>query len=467
MLHREKYHLWLNDDEIPLTYLPELMPEPERIQTNSKLIKSGDIFIPLRGERFDGHSFIADAMGNGAACFFYEKNKKNEIPPAHISSGIPTKDTLVALQSIAKGWRLCQKDLTVVSLTGSVGKTTLKEMIQLILSKSSETLKTEGNFNNEIGVPLTLTKLTDKHRYAVIECGARRKGDITFLTNLVCPNIACLTNIGTAHIEIFGSLQNLAKGKLEIFTSSPKDCILVGHYDDERIAACMKEMKRKSYGFGFHKDADVRIVSSNTLKNGGMEILLSFRGESLNVELKLANSAYPHNVAAASAVAAASGIPLRDIATSLKDFAGLEGRYSLTKLKNHLLIDDSYNANPQSMASGLASLASGFPDRKKIVVLGDMLELGDNGDESHKSMGLICSQKVKPELLITVGERSLLIEESAVSDGFPKAKCIHFSNVDNLIEKVEMLKKCGDLFYVKASNGINLKKLVQILKTET
>ena len=432
------------------------------IQTDSRKVEKGQWFVPIIGENHDGHDYIQKADKMGAAGFLYARSSK-KIPPALKARGIAVEDTTRALQDLAQWWRAQHREVQVVGITGSSGKTSVKELCAEMLSSIAPTLKTVGSLNNELGVPLTLLQLTGAHKFAVIEMGARHQGDISFLTQIVRQNVGVLLNVGTAHIGEFGGREQVLAAKMEIAETNSA----VYFRDDERIHQSMQARPGLSarLSFGRHPEADVRIVSDRCDSQGQLELELTIQGEPLALVLPYFHEVYAINVATALAVARSLGLPIAASLQGLKRYTGIKGRFQVHRLPAFTLIDDAYNANPQSMRAGLETLGKAFTDSKKILILGDMRELGEETEQAHRDIGAYCAQEVKPELLITVGESSQWIEDEALAHGLSRERVLHYKNVEAVLPHLKDIGRRDDLLYVKASNGLKLFKIIDTLLT--
>lgn len=476
--------LLLNKSEVALH--PYACPQPNQFCLDSRQIQSGEWFIPLQGDRFDGHDYIQSAIDRGASGFLYHCEPHKVSKQLAMVPGIRVGNTLSALQYLAKGWRNHLNNLKVIALTGSVGKTTVKEMLGHILSEVGETLPFSSNFNNEIGVPKLLLSLTKNHRFAIMELGARRQGDIAFLVDIVNPDLVICLNVGSSHMEIFGSQEKIYQAKLEIFSHSRKDAIRIAPISDKIILDFAKKDSNQVFTFGFSDTADVHINSVLTRYDGGMDISLRIHGGRSRVDsdlqqrtnskgisidhisLNSAHEAYPINVSCACATAVALGIPLKLMQIGLSKFQGVKGRYKIYQNSGLSIIDDTYNASPESMKMGLHTLAHSYSSQKKVVVLGDMLELGTITNEAHDKLGEICAEFVKPEFLITVGQHTERTQKAAIKFGFPENKALHFDNISSLIQKKLDFKNMGNVLYAKGSRGIGLNLLIdELLKNKT
>ncbi len=463
MLTWENYRNWLGAalrGSLPSGPAPALAAW----SSDSRSIAMGEWFVPISGENFDGHRFIEAALQRGAAGFFYAAGRRGEFKDEALSRGIAVEDPLAAFQKIASGWRGSLKNLRLLALTGSTGKTTTKEMLSTILQAAGPTLATQGSFNNEVGVPKTLQSLLPEHRYAALEFGARMPGNIKFLCEMASPDVAALINVGVTHLGIFGSLENLLNTKLEIFRNSPRHAVQVAFHDDPRILGAARATGKKTVTFGSDQQADVGLLDSEWhTGDGKMTVKLRLNGKTTDVLFGIAHDAFPINAAAAAAMALAVGVPEAAIIKGLTGFKGVKGRYQIHKIGSLQLIDDTYNANPDSMRAGLATVQRAFKGRRLVLVLGDMLELGDTSAAEHRLVGRERVAPVSPTLLITVGPDGREIAEGARLGGLDPKRIRSFASVDELFAADLKFEELGDVLYAKASNGIKLSKLVDRL----
>ena len=466
------YRSWLQD--VIVGDIFPVMPPPTigLISTDSRTLKEGDWFIPLRGATFDGHEFIKDALNKKVAGFFYELDRIKNLSEKELKHGVPVKNTLTALQRIAHHARFLHKTLKVIALTGSTGKTTTRELTAALFSSIGPTFSAAGSYNNEIGVPLTLLKLTDHHKYVVLEFGARHEGDISFLSKLATPDVVACLNIGSAHLGEFGSVEKIAKTKLEIFTDSAPGAALVAFCDDDRIITAAKRSGKKFVSFGCSCDADVSVRNVELARDSAsaapqMIVRFEIYKREYLIRFSFAHSAYPINLAAAAAIALASGVSVEKTAQAMSlikiENIGGGGRFHTHKKGSLTIIDDAYNANPDSMTAGLKTLAELYKDQKKIVILGDMLELGPTSSELHKKIGVLCASMVCPEMIITVGDEAEHIKLGAIESGFSEKAILSFKNVDELIKANLPFQFYGDVVYAKASNAVKLPRFVDDL----
>ena len=468
MLTWDSYKKWLGDAAKGPTPAPPA-PDVAALATDTRTLGPGQWFVPIKGPSFDGHGFIEEAVRRGASGFFYEAQRAGEVPATIRSKGLAVSDSLLAFQRAASGWRRELQSLRLLALTGSTGKTTTKEMLSRILRTAGPTLATQASFNNEIGVPKTLQSLRPEHRYAALEFGARMPGNIRFLCEMAAPDVVGLVNVGVAHLGIFGSVEALLNTKLEIFRDSPNHAVQVAYHDDPRILAGARGTGKRTLSFGRDPAADVRLLGSDwQLEDGTMRVRLGLPGgRQLDIPFDVAHEALPLNAAAATALALAADVEVDAIEQGLAHFSGVKGRYLVHRGGPLTIVDDTYNANPASMAAGLATVARAFAGRRQILVLGDMLELGDGSTEEHHKVGSQTVARMQPALLVTVGPEARHIARGAVASGLPEARVRSYDTVDALLAAGLDFAKFGDTLYAKGSNGIRLSQLVDKLLDQT
>ena len=345
----------------------------DSVATDSRLVQRNQLFIALRGERFDAHNFVADLVGKAGAALVHRR----------IDCDLPqvvVKDTMQGLADLAAAWRK-QFTKPVIGLTGSNGKTTLKEMIAAILSQKGNVLATFGNLNNNIGMPLTLLRLRKEHDFAVIEMGANHFGEIEFLTKIARPDVAVVNNAGAAHLEGFITLEGVAQAKGEIFIGLGTHGVAVINADD-KFAGYWKDSNkdREVIAFGINNEAK---ISGRLLSDGGL--MIKAGDQEIRANLKLLGRHNAMNALAATAVTTALGIELETIVKGLETMLPVKGRLApVSGINNSQILDDTYNANPDSAVAALDVLAQ---RKNTIFVLGDMGELGDNTEQLHASIG--------------------------------------------------------------------------------
>lgn len=410
--------------------------------TDTRSIQAGQLFFAWKGDKHDAHNFLDSIEAQGAIGAIVERYT----PSVNISQ-IIVKDSQKALGILAKEWKKQWKG-TAIALTGSNGKTTLKEMIASILREKGQTLATEGNYNNHVGCPLTVLKLTDQHEYAVLEMGANHFEEIRYLTKIVQPNVAIVNNAGPCHLEGFGNIEGVAKAKGEIFEGLAKDGIAVINADDDYAKYWLDiNSEHKIMTFGIRNDAD---VMAKNIQKQSFELVI--HGESIHVNLSLVGV---HNILNACAAAAATysvGATLAEIQQGLENLHCVKGRLEKIQLSpNHILINDAYNGNPASLKAGIDAL-EGIADHTWLV-LGDMRELGDLAVSMHEDCGRYAKFKGFDQLL-ALGELSQKSAEAFGEGGR------HFANHDDIIavlqKNLQVIQNESVAILVKGSNSMKM-----------
>ena len=424
---------------------------------DSRTSLQGSLFFALEAER-NGHFFIPDALKKGAAGAVLSQ----DISPVDKAAVLLlVKDTTLALQTLAHKV-LMDSDCQVVGITGSVGKTTTKEFTSLLLAENYTVLKSEGNFNNHLGLPLSLLNLTRKHEIAVLEMGMSHKGEIQALTQIAAPDVAVITNIKPVHLEYFESIEEIALAKKEILQGAQPDGTAVLNADDFRVLEIAKDWTGKKILFGQTDQCDIRAQKIKKMGWDGMAFCLVYGSDSAEVRLPFLYDDTLENFLAAAGVAYAYSVPLQNILNRLPDLKTLPQRGIHYRLDGDIhLIDDSYNSNPAALETALKSLAAS-PCQRKIAVLGDMLELGNQEDEFHRQAGRTAAQN-NWDLLITVGPLGRQTAEGALLEGLKKENIISFDNSIEAAAKIDKFIQKGDLVLIKGSRGTKMEKIVKIL----
>ncbi|PLX89413.1 MAG: UDP-N-acetylmuramoyl-tripeptide--D-alanyl-D-alanine ligase [Desulfuromonas sp.] len=359
--------------------------EIEGVSTDSRTLQPGELFVPLRGERFDGHAYLSQAVAHGAvACLSEEIVGGLAVPVVQV------EDSLKALGDLA-GFVRRSLAGPLIAITGSSGKTTSKEMLSSILGRTSPGLKSEGNFNNLIGVPLSLFRLQPEHQWAVIEMGMSRRGEIARLAQIAKPQIGIITNVGAAHLEKLGGLSAVAMAKGELFIHLPADGTAVINADDPMVRQLPVANGVRKISFGTGADAEVRATDIEA-ENGSVRFVLCLEQQKIAVRLPIPGRHNVSNALAAAAVANVIGIPSGEIVAGLEEFRPCPGRMELIELPGDIvLLDDTYNANPLSVRAALGALHDLGRPGQRIAVLGDMLELGALAHELHEEIGQVAA----------------------------------------------------------------------------
>ena len=419
------------------------------VNTDSRRAVSGEVFFPLVGERFDGHDYIDSALENGAEGCLCAR------VPQTFKEGkfyIQVTDTTLALKELAS-WYRGKFDLPVVQITGSVGKTTTKEMIAAVVAQHFKTLKTAENFNNEIGTPQTLLQLSPEHEAAVIETGMDRAGQIRYLGEIVRPQIAVITNVGDAHIEFLGSRENILKAKCEIFDYLAPDGVAILNGDDALLNTVT--LAQHIIRCGESEHCGVRVSDIADLGMDGITCTVTTQKERYELSVPAPGRHMIYAVSMAVAVGEELGMTRDEIVRGVRFYEPAGSRMRVVKLSdNRRLLDDCYNANPQSMGASLRVLAGS--EGKKIAVLGDMAELGELTEQSHRAMGELTAQ-LGIDCVIAIGERA----KNIAAANPVKAKW--FADTQAAMDTIKEEFTAGSAMLVKASHSMHFEKIVEEL----
>jgi UDP-N-acetylmuramoyl-tripeptide--D-alanyl-D-alanine ligase len=440
------------------------------ISTDSRNINTGELFWALKGERFDGHDFVLKAIKNGAAGIVVQKDWWNPevatklLSNSRIPAIITVNDALEALGDLAAWWRQ-QHNVRVVAITGSSGKTTTKEMVANILEQEKLTLKNQGNFNNLIGLPLTLLQLEERHQNAVLEMGMNRPGEIGRLTQIADPDVGVITNVGMAHIEGLGDIKGIARAKTELIekVSSKSEVVLNG--DDQLLLKTASRFENQWITFGLGERNDVRAEGIRNLGMEGISFDLLVREDSLPVRLKVPGLQNVLNALAAVAVSLCLDTSFEHIVKGLGAFSGLKGRFMVTSLPNGItLVDDTYNANPSSLKAALTSIGSLTDEGRKIIVcLGEMMELGDAAVPEHRQAGRSVAE-LGTHYFMAIGEHAHEMINGAIESGMPSNRAQVVSSHNEMVNKIKGEMHEGDLVFIKGSRKMGLEKVVEGLE---
>ncbi len=424
--------------------------EITEISTDTRNLPQGCLFLAIKGENFDGHTFIENAIEIGAAAVVSEY-QVGECPC------VVTDSTRMALLKIAQYYRSKFSPI-LVGITGSVGKTTTKEMISLVLSEKYNTLKTQGNLNNEIGLPKTLFNLTSDHKAAVIEMGMNHFGEIERLSNTACPTMAVITNIGFSHIENLKSQEGILKAKLEILSGMEDNAPLITNGDDKFLSVLKGKLERPVYLYGINNDeCDYRAVNV-VEKDGKTSFDIKWKDGEISAEIPCIGVHNVMNALAAFTVGSLNGLTAEEIISALKKYQPDGMRQNIVKKGDKTVIIDCYNASPDSMKASLSVLAQMKCDGRKIAVLGDMLELGESSEKLHRLVGQYVAE-YKPDLLYCYGDDASFICAEASEHGLA-GSFFHKEDKDFMAEFIKDKLQSGDVILFKASRGMKLEELI-------
>ncbi len=430
------------------------------VSTDSRTVSPGDVFIALKGERFDGHNFIPSVAGQGVRAFIVEKSwlSTHEIPAGSFAIGV--SDTLRALGDLAAFHR-AGFPLPIIGITGSNGKTTTKEMLASILTASGTGLKTTGNLNNLIGLPRMLLQLDSSHKWAVLEMGMSEFGEIDRLAEVAKPDIGIITNALPAHLETLVSVENVARAKGELFQRLEEGACAVYNADDQLISRCPSPAGVKRLSFGI-SSGDIRAENIKNLGKKGQSFTIKLPSGTLTVSLRAFGLHNVYNALAAAAGAFALDMDPGLIRAGLESFSPYDKRFSLEDIDGITLIDDSYNANPGSMKAALMTLRDLRGDRRGIAVLGDMLELGESSVSSHEEIGRLAASCV--EKIYVIGEMADSVVRGALSAGIPSVSVVKASDHAELLADLFSILEKGDHILVKGSRGMRMETVAEEIR---
>lgn len=425
------------------------------VSIDSRTLKKGELFLAIRGQNFDGHDFLREAVRKSAAAVVVSKRRAAgwiEIPV------ILVEDTQKALGDIALFHRL-RFPIPVVAITGSTGKTTTKDLVAAVLSRRYKVHKNTANFNNRIGVPLTLLKLNSSHEVLVIELGTSCPGEIKRLSQITRPTVAVLTNIGESHLEFLKTSDGVFKEKLQIVNHMDQQGVVIFNKDDPYLSKISSlKLKQKLISYGIQSPCDYKAEHINLEGNASIHFRLNKKERFI---LKSSALHMVYNALAALGTARLFGVDVKQVKKAFSQFSPLSHRHCLTRIGSYCLIDDSYNSNPVSLRSAIHSLNSLESRGRKIFVCGDMLELGRHTERLHRQMGrLMAASDV--DILLTVGKYSRFMAQAARKKG--RLKIHHFPSVVSAQYRLERYLQPHDTIFIKGSRGMHLERMVEFLK---
>ncbi len=435
--------------------------ECENFLRDTREVKKGDTFIGLKGKKHDGNLLWKEAFENGADTVILNKVEisREEIEKYKDKNIIQVEDTIKAIQQIATEKRKLYKNLLVVGVTGSVGKTSTKDIIANVLSQKYKTLKTQGNMNNEIGLSLTVLSLRN-HEAAVIEMGMNHLGEISKLSKIAKPTISVITNVGTSHIGNLGSRENILKAKLEILDGMDVPLLVVNN-DNDMLNNWAKENENTVNIRTFGMENKSECMPENIeKKENESSFLCNCEDDKFKLEVPVGGDVFILNALCGALVGKMVNLSNEEIQKGISSFELTKKRMEIINLENDItIINDSYNASLDSMKAAIEYLSNTNSNRK-IAVLGDMFELGDFSEELHRKVGLEVA-KNKIDLLFVIGNDSKYIAEEAEKNGMKKENIIYFAEREELIEKLKNIMEKGDIILFKASNGMKLFEIIQ------
>jgi UDP-N-acetylmuramoyl-tripeptide--D-alanyl-D-alanine ligase len=447
---------------------------------DSRQAQPGSLFIALPGERVDGHDYIQSALNNGAILALTEKDPPEglntldlrpdffdpQYPYGHrsVDLSLPlclrVHDSLLALQTIASTWR-DQHPLRTIGITGSVGKTSTKELTAALLAQKFSVLKNSGNRNNEIGLPLTLLELQDHHEYAVLEMGFYVPGEIQTLCEIAKPQVGMITNIGTVHAERAGSQEMIAKGKAELVQSLPAspEGVAILNMDDPWVRKMANMTQAQVFTYGITEKSDLNAMDIQTHGLDGVSCVLSYHDQEHAIRSPLLGAFSVYTILCAVAVALTEGLDWHMIVSGLAESRLDLRMHAFTLADKITILDDTYNASPTSTIAALELLRE--LTGRRVAILGDMLELGPYEYSGHESVGLVAATAA--DILILVGKRTKTIADTAVANGFAQENVHWFLNSTQAAEQITDLITHGDMVLIKGSNSMRMDRILTAL----
>jgi len=443
---------------------------------DSRQVIPGSLFVAIPGEKVDGHDFLVDAFKRGASFALIQNDVSASFPTLDLRGGLSADsslsldsalclrvdNTISALQQIARFWRR-KLDLRVVGITGSVGKSTTKEMVAEVLGMRYRTLKNLGNLNNEIGLPLTILKLGAGYERAVLEMGFYVPGEIQFLCDIAQPQVGVVTNVGTVHAERAGSQEAIAKGKSELIQALPADGVAILNFDDPWVRKMEEKSKARVFFYGLSPEAHLWADQIEGLGLDGIRFRLHYKGETLHTHIPMIGRHSVHTALRAASVGLNDGLSWQDI------FEGLSHGHAQLRLvavrssSGALILDDTYNASPESMLAALNLLDE--MDGRRIAVLGDMLELGPYEKQGHEMVGMRAAQVART--LITLGPRAHMIADAARRAGMKTNQIFEFEASELILDWLNKNLTSNDAVLIKGSHGLRMDRITAALEVRS
>ena len=424
-----------------------------RMQSDSRKVRSGDLFVALKGAKADGHDFAETAINHGAVAALVSRPISEKLP------SIEVEDTLRAYGDIAAGYRQ-MTGVKVVGITGSVGKTTTKEMTASVLEAAYHTAKTEGNHNNNLGLPMTIMDMPENTEVAVLEMGMNHSGEMEYLSDIARPDLAIITNIGTMPIEHLGTREGILQAKLEIMRGMPEDGAGVFNGDEPLLWNIRAIGKHKKYYYGIENHAcDVTATDIVELDDGVRFVVHGF-GQQFELFVPMLGRHAVYNALAATTVGLLLGVKAEKIQARFSSFHNTGMRQKIYVKNGVTIIEDCYNAGPESTEAALDVLAGIKTDGRRIAVLGDMLELGNRSAAEHYRIGRLAVGKA--DLLLTYGEHSVRTLTGAITGGMNPKNTDHFDTHEDMAHMLKMRVSEGDVVLFKGSRGMRMEKVLQL-----
>lgn len=419
------------------------------ISNDSRDIKEDTIYAAIVGERLDGHDFARAALENGAIAAIVEKRVTEK--------DILVKDTRRALKDIAMGYR-SRFDIPFLAVTGSSGKTTTKDMLYFAVSESRKTLRNLGNLNSEIGLPMTVFNLDESHECAVLEMGMYVQGEIDYLAEIVKPHFAIITNVGVAHIQSAGSRENILKAKMEIANyMTQSDVLLINGDNDMLQTVDTGAIKPSVYKYGLEEHNDIRLISYETTESG-MKIRADILGKITEYEIPTLGIHNIYNSLSVMGLCSLMGLDMKKSAEGIRKYQPSKYRMEIKSVSGKTLIEDFYNANPDSLRASIETFRQ-MQGERKVAVLADMLELGEISEKEHMNAGIQASEIF--DVIICIGSDAKYIGKGAIENGFDKGRVYYFANNEEAVSEINSILRPGDAVLMKGSRGMKLEEVAE------
>jgi UDP-N-acetylmuramoyl-tripeptide--D-alanyl-D-alanine ligase len=431
---------------------------------DSRTIHPGDFFVAIRGDRFDGHEYVAEAVRKGASGALVS-DERLLVDAALAAPRVVVADTVVALQALANHVRR-ESGASVVAVTGSAGKSTTKEITAAFLAARYTVFRNRGNLNNHIGLPLSLLELRTKPDIGVLELGMNHAGEISTLVKIAEPDVRVWTNVGPAHLEFFGTVEAIADAKAEILEGARPDALLVANADDDLVMGHARRFAGRVRTFAVERPADVRALAVRDLGIDGTAALVRTPIGEMELKTPLPGTANLSNVLAAAAVAIRFDVPLSDIVERASTLKPVSHRGEVIRTGGVTIVDDSYNSNPAALSRSLALLAGERRFRRRIAILGEMLELGDASPDLHRPLGAEAARAGASHLIAVGGAAAQALAEGALESAMPPQAVHYLPDSTAAADLAVRLVEPGDLVLVKGSRGIRTERVVERLKAE-
>ncbi|MBN1638062.1 MAG: UDP-N-acetylmuramoyl-tripeptide--D-alanyl-D-alanine ligase [Ignavibacteriales bacterium] len=437
-------------------YNPDKFSAVSSVSIDTRTIKKNSLYVAIKGREHDGHTFINYAITKGASAVLINKNKLSEFDNVNIPI-ITVKNTIIALGKIANIWRKKLR-AQVISITGSNGKTTTKEILVKILSSKFNVAYTKANNNNHIGGPITILSANEKHDFLVLEHGTNHFNEIEYTSKIAEPNYAIITNIGDSHLEYLINREGVYKEKSALFEQTVRNNGIIFINSDDPIINKHSKNYREKITFGFKNKPDSKGTIIKDTNEGKIILSVKFNKGTLTTPLSLYGEANAKNFLAAITIALKLGLSKNEIIKTLKNVKPVKGRLNVIEKKNYIIIDDTYNANPDSMKNAINLLEKINKYKRKIVILGDMFELGKLSRKKHQDLAKYFSRRI--DLVLTIGkfmnELHLVLLESGKT-------CKHFNNRDLLHKYLSSMEICNSVILVKGSRGMKMEEFIDTI----